>query len=649
MGYLFLVWVMVARGEEPGEAPIEPGGRGAVTGLEDDPIGRAIRAKLEALSPEALPDWDAANVAREAGDEATARARYSAVIDAAPTFDGGWRRRSSVQTDRDAALADSAKALEIEQSGLNEITYASTLTEGRQQFDQPAFDEIQGHIDRAVAVAPDDPAVLVMCVQLRAAFALPTALDCFQRLVAVDPDALTTAMAGAVAYGVAGDYDAAQGWLDEARAKGLPAEAAGPLAALVAEPPVHRAQRLALTAFLAWLAAGPILFVAGWLLSRASLDAANRMLVDPGSRDLNVGLRALYSAVIGLVCVYYFVSLPVLGALVLAIAAAFFAIALVLRVFWYGPLIVAFSTVFAMIRSVFVGNRQGETQNELALAEQPGLKRILDGVAERVGTRPIDKVYLQPGCECAVYEEASLVGQLLGRSRRCFVVGVDLLRSIPRGYLRSILAHEYGHFSHGDTAGGRFALTVRRSFWKLVQEMVGSGVAGNVNPAWWYVNGFNRLFLRVSHGASRLRELHADRVSARAYGSETFVKAMRFYLEREVRFEAEVNARINAALRERQPMPNLYAFAVAPPLTDAAVSDKVEENVARPASAYDSHPPPADRFVWVRAVPDGGADPDPEAERLVWDDIVDGEAIERRMTEQVRAAVERNHNVTFAA
>ena len=50
-----------------------------------------------------------------------------------------------------------------------------------------------------------------------------------------------------------------------------------------------------------------------------------------------------------------------------------------------------------------------------------------------------------------------------------------------------------------------------------------SGAAGWYNPAWLFVNGFFRVFLRVSQGASRLQEVMADRWAAFCYGSEAFV------------------------------------------------------------------------------------------------------------------------------
>ena len=75
------------------------------------------------------------------------------------------------------------------------------------------------------------------------------------------------------------------------------------------------------------------------------------------------------------------------------------------------------------------------------------------------------------------------------------------------GWLRSILAHEYGHFRNQDTAGGTFALAARRSMMSLVIRLAESGTAGWFNPAWWFARAYLAVFLRVSLGASRLQEI----------------------------------------------------------------------------------------------------------------------------------------------
>ena len=98
-----------------------------------------------------------------------------------------------------------------------------------------------------------------------------------------------------------------------------------------------------------------------------------------------------------------------------------------------------------------------------------------------------------------------------------------------------VLAHEYGHLSNRDTAGGRFALAVRRSLMIMAGHLALGRAATWYNPAWLFVKGFNRVFLLISQGATRLQEVLADRWAALSYGSRAFEEGLRHVVARAVR------------------------------------------------------------------------------------------------------------------
>lgn len=62
-------------------------------------------------------------------------------------------------------------------------------------------------------------------------------------------------------------------------------------------------------------------------------------------------------------------------------------------------------------------------------------------------------------------------------------------------------------------------------------------------------------------------------------------------------------------------------------------------------SPYDSHPRPNDRIAWVGGLV--ALDPQPSDDESAWDLFSDREAIERQMTDQVRASIERSHGVAI--
>src|SRR6185295_2261026 len=122
----------------------------------------------------------------------------------------------------------------------------------------------------------------------------------------------------------------------------------------------------------------------------------------------------------------------------------------------------------------------------LDLGREPAVRELLDEVAAKVGTRAVDAVYLTPGTAVAVFERGGMLKQLRGKSERCLVLGLGVLDGMALAEFKAILAHEYGHFSNRDTAGGGLALSVRRSLLTMAQGLAEGGAATWYNPAWWF-------------------------------------------------------------------------------------------------------------------------------------------------------------------
>jgi Zn-dependent protease with chaperone function len=261
---------------------------------------------------------------------------------------------------------------------------------------------------------------------------------------------------------------------------------------------------------------------------------------------------------------------------------------------------------------------------------------VLNEVAGRVGTRPVDNVYMTPGTDVAVMERGSMFRQLTGRKERCLILGVGVLDDMKISEFKSILAHEYGHFSNQDTAGGGFAIAVRRSLFTFAENLARGGAAAWYNPAWLFVNFFYRVFLRISQGASRLQEVLADRWAAFAYGSETFERGLTHVLRQSVRFDHHAENTIQEVVEGRKPLPNLYTYRPTVRAQDTEVEQVVQEIINSPPSPYDSHPSPGDRFKWVRALGAKGTGLKPGDGQDAWSLFSNPAQIQRKMTDLVR-------------
>jgi Zn-dependent protease with chaperone function len=169
------------------------------------------------------------------------------------------------------------------------------------------------------------------------------------------------------------------------------------------------------------------------------------------------------------------------------------------------------------------------------------------------------------------------------------------------------------------------------------------------------------VYLVVSHGASRLQEVLADRWAIRAYGSQAFISGFTRVVERSIYFDEHVQTTLRHVIEQSRPLPNLYRHepeaAQAPQAAkaeqdaDASAAppdraERVRQEMEREPSAYDSHPPPRQRLTWADAMAVERA-PRPDDEVPAWDLFEDREDLERQMTAQVRDAIAANHGVAI--
>ena len=456
-----------------------------------------------------------------------------------------------------------------------------------------------------------------------------------------DPFALYFA---AIDDGNNGRIEEADRELEEAHENGLPDQAYVPLHDAIQESrsPIDRWGPAVAESFVAWLAGFALLLGLGAVLSAITLRAARRVPTEPTGhvRGGDAILRRAYRVVLGLTCAYYYVSLPVL-----AVALLVFGVGVVYACFAVGhipiklvliAIVIVFASLWAIVKSVFVRGKDEDPGEKLAMGEHPELRAVLDEVAARIGTRPVDSVYMTPGTDIAVTERGGLVRQLRGKSERCLILGVAVLDGMKVRELKAILAHEYGHFHNEDTAGGGLARVVRRSLMTMALHLGRGRAASALNPAWWFVRGFHAVFLRISQGASRLQEVLADRAAAFAYGSEAFARGLTHVVQRSVRFDAHNQATLGEVVPAKTPVANLYAFVPKASVDPKTVEEAAGEAMARPASPYDSHPRPVDRIAWVTKIAAAGPPQDERDASEAWSLLTGREALEKKMTDEVR-------------
>jgi Zn-dependent protease with chaperone function len=628
---LLLVLTVAPLASAQGEP--EPPGR-------DPAFEQEIYDRLAEIESEAVPIFQEATEAMDAGDLTAALQGYERVLSLAPGFPDAARRLSYVEMELGLvkdALRHARSALTTDPSPYNEMALARVLLATEERDDAA---EALTHAQAAVEALPEDPEA--RSVLLYAAIVTED-VDLIRKssakLVELDPDLAVGHYFAGLLAAEDGRWEEAERELLLARELGMPAEPVEEAldAGIRSRARTRRWLRRGGYVIGGWLVGLPVLLGVGAVLSKLTLTTVRDTRP---TADFEVGrgervVRTLYRIVIGISSLYFYLSVPLLILIVVAATGGIF------YLFYLGgslPLrllaiigAAAIYTLYAIVRSVFTRVEEGEPGRPLPRGEAPRLWSLTEEVADEVGVRPVDAIYVTPAPSIAVTERGSIWKKLRGAGRRYLILGLGALPGMSQGQLKAILAHEYGHFSNRDTAGGNLARRVRVSMNRMAYGLAVSGQARWYNPAWLFVRGFNRIFLRITLGASRLQEILADRYAAATYGVQTFIGGLRHIIRQSLAFNAQVAHEVKAAQTEGRDLRNLYAL---PPLEDdeqiRQLREKEGEVMGRPTSPYDSHPAPRERLALLEQMDAincaaGGAAP-------VWDLLPNGESLQEEMT-----------------
>ena len=263
---------------------------------------------------------------------------------------------------------------------------------------------------------------------------------------------------------------------------------------------------------------------------------------------------------------------------------------------------------------------------ELTRDEHPALHAELDAVARDAGAQPADVVYLDLALNAAVLER---------RRQRIMLLGLPLLATLSRDELRAVVAHEYGHFTGGDTRFGTWIWRTRASVLRTVQELANSGGFFRRNLIRWPFEGYARLFLRITNALSRRAEYAADAVAARVASPEAAGRALRRISALDPAYDAFWSGDVVPMLEAQRRPAIAQGFQAAERSGDLSGRlDKVlEADLAiTEAGAYASHPTLRQRLEALGQPADPAA-PDP-AEEPVLGLLDDVPGLERRLLVQ---------------
>jgi tetratricopeptide (TPR) repeat protein len=617
----------------------------AQAGRRDMAAEARIEQQLAALNPALVAPFREARIAADANDIATAARLLKPVVDQAPQFDPALRRLGSAMVrtgNRAEGLRLIRQALALNRSAANCLTLASALAlSGEGKASDSEVREAYRLMQECLNLpGGQDEDALIVATQL--AFTIdnqPEAHRLAGLLREKFPDLMQTHFFSAYVAAMDEKWIAAENEILTAEKLGLNDEAVKDFL----DRGVHsRALTWRWLQGIAWTVAAWVLGLAslfglGYLLSRVTLHQIERadpiVPVQQGERRL----RQIYRTVLNLTGIYYYISLPIVALLLVLVCGGilygFLAIGRIPIQITVMLVIGVFATLWGMGKSLFLRAKLTQPGRALARDEAEGLWQLSEEVARDLDTRPIDEIRLTPGTDLCVYEQGTWREKMENRAKRVLVLGAAVINDFKISAFRSVLAHEYGHFSNRDTAGGDVALRVRNDMIKFYYAMVEAGQNTWLNVAFHFLRGYNLIFRRISHGATRLQEVLADRVAARHYGPAAFETGLRHVIRQSAGFDFLADREINEALKGRQPIANLYSLSSP---EHPGVVKSYEDAINRPTTEDDTHPGPLDRFRLIARLPEP---PRPEESGCVWDLFKDRAAIAAEMMQVIEKNV----------
>jgi len=584
----------------------------ANTIVRDQVKERKIEEQLKAIDSSLVPVFVKATNAMDKNDLTLADSLFMKVVKKAPRFDPALRRLGGVRMQvgyiKDAIkYCDSAVAVNRSAYNLLSLALCYNYTDRGHKAPEENLGKALDLLEEAQTL-PDgnDISILVSIGQISLELNLEQRFRSATKALRRNyPDEMITHYFGAIVEAADENWLTSEKEIYKAQELGLDEESVQTFLNSGVKSKARNEKVeygfLGLAAF--WVVGLFILFVMGKILSNLTLSSIERNYRSGAITEKGRTLRKIYKVLINVGGVYYYFSLPFILVGVIALAGGLIYFFLLVGRIPIGITIAlvigSCVTIYWMIRTLTFKVNYKDPGRALKPEEAPRLFDLAAEVAKTIGTRTIDEIRITPLCDLAVYERGKWREQMKDKTRRVLILGAGVVKDFRTHDFRAVLAHEYGHFSHRDTAGGAVALRMRNNMFQYYRALFIAGQALWWNLAFQFLRLYNFIFRRISHGATRLQEVLADRVAAQTYGKEAFKNGLTYVIKREIEFQALANFEIEEAKLAERKIFNLYEISGG---QEQTIEEELNKQMNARTTEDDTHPCPADRFRYVDAL-----------------------------------------------
>jgi hypothetical protein len=265
----------------------------------------------------------------------------------------------------------------------------------------------------------------------------------------------------------------------------------------------------------------------------------------------------------------YWSALLLLALVLLLFGLALFALALHLPGFLKGSALIMVGIDLGAIAMIFRAGRFGRV-------EPPGFRHRLENEPElmQLSFAAASAVGVAPAVALSFTTDARL--ELLTRPQRTLVIGIALLDALDTDQFSALLSREYARTRAGGGAGHLVAINLLSIEQELDRQTTSTRL---LNPGWYMLVGFHRLYRFMASGAAREQDLLADRWAASAHGSNRLADAIVNLVDVQVRFDASLVA-IEAELPRRTwLLANIYTHESEPRPSEQALAAELDRRL----------------------------------------------------------------------
>jgi Zn-dependent protease with chaperone function len=201
--------------------------------------------------------------------------------------------------------------------------------------------------------------------------------------------------------------------------------------------------------------------------------------------------------------------------------------------------------LFFLIKFIFAVKKTDRTSfYELKKNEYPDLHSFLKRLSKETKTKLPKRIYISPDVNASVFYDSSFLSMFFPVKKN-LVIGLGLVNSVNMSEFKTIIAHEFGHFSQQSMSLGSYVYNLNKVIYNLLYE--NTGYASSLErwaSASSYFAFFSNLTVKIVQGIqwvlqklyvvvnksnlslSRQMEHHADAVSAYVSGSNHMFSAL---------------------------------------------------------------------------------------------------------------------------